>query len=253
MNIVIIGTGNVAQVLGKMLLAAGHTIVQVYGRNESSAQHCAALLKAQPVTVLPAITKDAAICLLAISDSAVGEVSIQLQLPETIILHTSGGVSINVLSSHRQYGALYPLQSLRKELPYLPQVPFFVDGSNKAVKAAIFSLAQNLSPEVYYAGDEERLKLHLAAVVASNFTNHLYALTQSFCEEENISFNYLLPLIKETALRMDFYNPADLQTGPAVRGDEPTILKHLQLLQGHPALARLYEVVTKSIWQSSKK
>src|SRR4051812_30116770 len=251
MNIIIIGTGNVAHVLGKMLLGANHTIVQVYGRNQEALQECASALQAEPVTDLILLDKEAEVCIIATSDSVIPFIAGQLGLPDTIIVHTSGGVTIKALEKHRRYGVLYPLQSLRKELPYLPKVPLFIDGNNDEVSAVITTLAKTISDEVHVASDEERLKLHVAAVICSNFTNHLFALADHFCSSEKLQFDYLLPLIEETIHRMQFDTPAHLQTGPAIRKDEVTIQRHLQILQPYPLLTKVYEVLTKSI-QSSK-
>jgi len=253
MNIVIVGTGNVAQVLGTMLLQANHTILQVFGRNEEAAKQCAHRLQAAAVTQLSLLSKAAEVCIIATSDSAVPAVAAQLQLPDTIIVHTSGGVVMDVLNMHPQYGVLYPLQSLRKELPYLPKVPLFIDGNSAAAKDTITALAKTISDEVHFAGDEERLQLHVSAVFCSNFTNHLFALANEFCDSEQLSFRYLMPLIEETVNRMQFEAPAQLQTGPAVRGDEHTIARHLRILERHPLLARIYEVLTQSIREYNAK
>ncbi|TKK70812.1 DUF2520 domain-containing protein [Ilyomonas limi] len=251
MKIVIVGTGNVAQVLGKMLSKANHTILQVFGRNQQSLNECAAILQAMPITGFNQINTEAEVCIIATSDSAIAAIAAQLHLPNTIIVHTSGGISINVLQKHKQYGVMYPLQSLRKELPYLPEVPLFVDGNNEEIIATITALAKTIAAEVHWAGDAERLKLHIAAVFCSNFINHLFALANQFCNSEHLHFNYLRPLIHETVHRMQFEAPENLQTGPAVRNDETTIQRHLQVLQSYPLLANVYEVLTLSIknWQ----
>lgn len=247
MKVVIIGTGNVAQVLGKMLLRANHAILQVFGRNKNTLEECAVLLEAAPVSDLSLINNEAEMCIIAANDSAIPEISAQLHLPNTIIVHTSGGVSIDALNQHQRCGVLYPLQSLRKELPYLPKVPFFVDGCNEEVKSSIATLAKTISGEVHFANDEERLKLHVAAVFCSNFTNHLFALANLFCQKEQLSFNHLYPLIEETVHRMQFDAPAHLQTGPAIRKDKATIEKHLQVLKPYPILEAVYTMLTQSI------
>jgi len=247
MNIIIIGTGNVAQVLGKMLLQANHKILQVFGRNQGSLPACASALQAEPVSDLTLLNKDAELCIIATSDSAIPFIASQIELPNTIIVHTSGGVTVDALNKHHQYGVLYPLQSLRKELPYLPLIPILINGNNEEVRDAIFNLAKTISNEVHVASDEERLKLHIAAVFCSNFTNHLYALADHFCSSEQLPFNYLLPLITETVHRMQFDTPAHLQTGPAIRKDEETIQRHLQVLQSYPLLENVYKLLTKSI------
>jgi len=247
MKAIIIGTGNVAQVLGNMLLKANHTILQVFGRNQQTLHACAMLLHAEPITDWSYINKEAEVCIIATSDSAIHSIASQLHLPNAIVVHTSGGVSINTLQGHQRYGVLYPLQSLRKELTYIPKVPLFVDGNNQEVITSIIGLAKTISEEVYRAGDEERLKLHVAAVFCSNFTNHLFALADHFCNGEQLHFNHLLPLIQETVHRLQFEAPANLQTGPAIRKDEVTIQRHLQVLQPYPLLADVYKMLTQSI------
>jgi predicted short-subunit dehydrogenase-like oxidoreductase (DUF2520 family) len=107
--------------------------------------------------------------------------------------------------------------------------------------------AQTISGTVAKAGDVERLKLHVAAVVVSNFTNHLYALAEDFCKKENIDFKLLAPLIKETAQRVEAHSPASVQTGPALRNDVFTLDKHLRLLSNHPKLKYIYLKLTDSI------
>jgi len=247
MKIVIIGTGNVARVLGSMLLQANHTILQVFGRSQQMLNECSDILHAAPITDLSEINKEAEVCIIAISDGAIPSIATQLHLPNTILVHTSGGVAIDVLNKHSRYGVLYPLQSLRKELPYIPKVPLFVDGSSGEVKATIAALAKTISAEVHFANDEERLKLHVAAVFCSNFTNHLFALANAFCNKEQLHFNYLMPLMEETVHRMQFDAPVHLQTGPAIRRDEVTIQRHLEILQSYPLLASVYTMLTQSI------
>jgi hypothetical protein len=111
----------------------------------------------------------------------------------------------------------------------------------------VLSFAKELSPKVEIAGDEERLKLHVAAVIVSNFTNHLYAIAEAYCIEEKIDFDMLKPLIGETALRIRTISPAAVQTGPAVRKDIHTLDKHLRLLVNHPKLRTTYLRLTDSI------
>jgi hypothetical protein len=100
---------------------------------------------------------------------------------------------------------------------------------------------------VQVADDVTRLKLHLAGVLVNNFTNHLYALTEDFCRQEGIDFDLLLPLIKETAGRLSHFRPRQSQTGPAVRRDNNTIKKHLELLNNHNDIKELYKLFTNKI------
>ncbi len=248
MRIVIIGTGNVATILGKRFLAADHEVVQVFGRDQLHAEELADVLSATVTTDLKQVNPNADLYVLAVSDTAVASVASQLQLNNKLVVHTAGSVSKEVLRvCSKNYGVLYPLQSLRSELNELPDIPFLVDGNTEDDLALITEFASSISNQVQQAGDEQRLKLHVAAVMVSNFTNHLYALAKAYCLHEHVDFNMLLPLITSVAERLHDYEPAAVQTGPAVRHDEATIQKHLALLQQHPALENLYFMFTESI------
>lgn len=247
MKIAIIGTGNVATVLGKRMLQSGHAITNVVGRNKEAAEKLALQLNAVAAEAAENINQDTELYVIAVTDKAIKEVA--ETLPKNVFaVHTSGAVSKDVLKSvSDNHGVLYPLQSLRKEMDTLPIIPLFIDGSSEEVTNTLFDFAKTISDIVQIANDEQRLKLHLAAVLCSNFTNHLYALTEIFCKEENVAFTALQPLIEETALRLKKYSPQQVQTGPAVRGDVSTIEKHLQILNAFPNIKNLYKILSESI------
>ena len=98
---------------------------------------------------------------------------------------------------------------------------------------------------------DKRLKTHVAAVIVSNFTNHLYKLAEDYCKKEGIEFNQLIPLIEETAQRLKTISPSKTQTGPAVRHDDLTIKQHLALLEKYPPLKKIYQLMTESIQNGS--
>jgi predicted short-subunit dehydrogenase-like oxidoreductase (DUF2520 family) len=249
MDIVIIGTGNAGTVLGRKLRKAGHRIVQVFGRDASAASKLAYEFDTESTNYWSVIRKDADVYLIAVSDEGINEVAKHVQVPGKVVAHTAGSVKKDVLKNmSHHYGVFYPLQSLRKEMKELPDIPVFIDASDETAKKKLEELARSISKkQVMMANDNERLKMHVAAVIVSNFTNHLYALTQDYCNKEGIDFRQLLPLIEETALRMKDLSPDKAQTGPAIRNDEPTIQQHLQLLEKYPQLKKIYEVMTESI------
>lgn len=248
MNIVILGSGNVAHVLGRKILQAGHTIVQVFARQPEKARSLAGLLQAEPVSDLGLLDAGANLYLVAVADGAIPAIAGELKGWGRPVAHTAGSVSREALAATgAQYGVLYPLQSLRKEMDYLPEIPFLVDGSTREMQQLVEQLALSLSPKVQVAGDAERLRLHLAAVVVSNFTNHLFALAEQYCREEQADFSLLLPLIGEVTHRLQVASPAETQTGPAIRHDRQTIQHHLALLEGHPVLKKFYEQFSASI------
>jgi len=248
MNIVLIGSGNVATIFGKLLKEAGHTVVEVVSRNDKHADGLAGTLQAHSNTNLKSVNKNADIYIIAVADNAVKEIAEGLGIKEKIVIHTSGAVSKDVLQNvSENYGVLYPLQSLRKEINYKPVIPLLIDASNPGTLQTIQLLAESISSKVAVADDEQRLKLHVSAVMAANFSNHLYTLTADYCSKENVPFDMLIPLIQETANRLNEFAPKDTQTGPAIRGDYTTIKKHLELLVDYPQLESLYESISKSI------
>lgn len=253
MNIVILGTGNAATVLGRKFRKSEHVITQVAGRNAASAASLAEEWDCSFTTNWDVVVKNADVYILAVSDQAIEEVVHQLKLPNRVVAHTAASVSKDILKSITpHYGVFYPLQSLRKDLPQLPDIPVFYDGSDELTLNTLKQLAQSIAPgKIIQAGDEERVKLHVAAVVANNFTNHLYKIAEDYCLKEGLDFRLLLPLIKETANRIEEMAPAKAQTGPAIRQDEETIQKHLALLDSHPGIKKLYQFLTESIATSS--
>jgi predicted short-subunit dehydrogenase-like oxidoreductase (DUF2520 family) len=248
MEIVIIGTGNTAAILGRKLKEAGHEIAQIYGRDTKAASDLAYELNTESTNYWNVVNRNADIYLLAVSDIAIEEVIRELQLPQKTIVHTAASVPMDALkggSAH--YGVFYPLQTLKKESRHLPDIPIIIDASDGETLLALHSLAHTISTQVVTAGDEERMKLHLAAVFCNNFVNHLYLLAEQYCRREKIDFSLLLPLIEETALRIRELSPADAQTGPAMRHDHTTLERHRQLLARHPRMQKFYDLFSQSI------
>jgi predicted short-subunit dehydrogenase-like oxidoreductase (DUF2520 family) len=252
MDIVIIGTGNTATVLGRKLKGAGHNIAQVYGRNAKAASDLAYELDTESTNYWAVVNRIADIYLLAVSDIAVEEIVKELQLPNKTIVHTAASVSKNVLNKSQHYGVFYPLQSLKKESVSLPDTPIIIDASDQQTLDLLENLANTITKNVIKANDEERMKLHLAAVFSNNFVNYLYALAEEYCRAEGINFKLLVPLIQETALRVQTINPSNAQTGPAFRHDAATIQRHEELLKSYPELKKFYLLFTESIWNQKR-
>jgi len=249
MEVVIIGTGNVATILGRKFRSVGHKIVQVVGRNSKAASALAYEWDTVSTNYNSPITRHADIYIVAVSDHAIQAIVENLKLPGKVVAHTAASVPMQVLKHVTQhYGIFYPLQSLRKEMKHLPDIPVFFDAVDETASHKLRSLAASIAGEkVTQSGAEDRAKLHVAAVVVSNFVNHLYKLAEEYCEKEGVDFKQLLPLIEETATRVKDISPEKSQTGPALRHDKETIQKHLDLLKDHPQLRNIYLVMTESI------
>lgn len=250
MDIVIIGSGNVATVLGVKIKGAGHSIQQIVGRSEAPATLLAAELSCPFTTDWKQVDLRADLYLVTLSDSSLSGLGGRLKLPDRLVVHTAGAVPGSVLSEVSQRtGVLYPLQSLRKEVRPFPEIPLLIDAARPEDGSLIETLARSISRQVEWADDETRLKLHLAATVVSNFSNFLFTLASDYCREEKIPFEILLPLIGETARRLHNYPPAAIQTGPAIRGDRDTIERHIELLSNYKDIKELYSLFTNKIEQ----
>jgi len=250
MKVAIIGTGNVASVIARLIKSSDHSLIHIAGRTLLHAQALATQWQTSFSTIddMPQ-GSSADIYIITVSDKAINECAVQLKVSDAIVLHTAGAVSKDILKNHAErYGILYPLQSLTKDMQ-ATKIPLLIDGNTNEVVASLREFALSLSSDVHIANDEERLKLHTAAVVVSNFTNHLYALAETFCIKEKVEFDLLKPLILETAARLKYNSPSAVQTGPASRKDLGTIALHLQLLNEHPQLKKIYEAFSKSIME----
>jgi len=247
MDIVIIGSGNVASVMGRKALAAGHRIVQVAGRNGLEVEALAKMLQASAGD-LDHIDLHAMLYMLCISDKALPLVHQWFQHPKAIVVHTAGSVSMDVLAPvAKNYGVLWPLQSIRKEADPIPPFPLIIDANTPECLTVLQDFGATISSDLQQMNDEARSKMHLAAVVAGNFSNHLFALVKDYCDAEQLNMNLLLPLLRETADRIIYAHPREMQTGPAIRGDQATMEKHLEMLGNYPELKQLYQLFSNLI------
>ena len=248
MKIVIVGSGNVATVLGKKLKKANYEIVQVLSRTIEHAKKLGDDLGCAYTSNNEEIYREADLYLLAVTDGVLYGMEKLSPIGTRLVVHTAGSVPMDVLQNvSLNYGTLYPLQTLRKEMDDVEDIPLLVNANTAENIHIVEGVARSISGKVSVANDEQRLKLHVAAVVVSNFTNHLYALAEEFCKKENVDFKMLLPLIKETTNRLDEYSPTDVQTGPAFRNDMFTLDKHIRILTGYPKLKYVYLKLTDSI------
>ena len=251
MQVTIIGSGNVATVLGQLLMQQGHHIAQVYSRNAAHAVELAKQLQSEAISGLEMLNTNADLYLLAVTDDALPGVAAQLSLGDKLVVHTAGSVSKEVLNKvSTNYGVLWPMKMIRRNMTTLQPVTIVIDGSSETAVKRIELLALLFSPFVTRADDALRVKMHMLAAITSNFTNHLYHLAADYCIKENIDFSFFYPLIEETAQRIQTNHPKQVQAGPAFRGDRQTLQKHKRLLEQYPQLEKLYQTLSDSIGQS---
>lgn len=194
--------------------------------------------------------KPADITIIAVSDQAIAEVSIEIPFLNSLVVHTSGGTDSTVIDSKNRSGVFYPLQTFSKNKKIdFTEIPICIEAQNEVDLEILEKLAKTISQKVYKIDYNQRKALHVAAVFVSNFTNHMYKIGFDICQEIDLPFDILQPLIEETAHKIAELNPGQAQTGPAKRQDFETIAKHLKYLK-HSDKKHLYETITQSIIQN---
>lgn len=244
MQIVLIGSGNVAFHLAKAFTEAQIPISQIFGRNTTELQ------KISEQFSIPFTTEnlaDADLYIISVSDSSIAEVSSLIKNENALVTHTSGSVSREALSGNYRKSVFYPLQtfSKSKNLDY-SKIPFFIDAENENDEEILKNLASKISKNVMLANDEKRKYIHLTAVFACNFVNHLYARAKEISDSQGIPFDYFLPLIDETTQKIHELEPKLAQTGPAIRNDEKVLKLHESLLTDEEKL-KIYKTLNESI------
>lgn len=257
LNIAIVGSGGVAEAFARNISRSEALhLVGVIARNEERGKAVAELGKTQWYGSAEECS-EADIYVIAVSDSAVESVAHALRIPkEAIVAHTAGSVPLSAIPERGgRRGIVYPFQTFTQGRDIdLGGVTLFLEADNEATLEILKLFATSLSRNVEYADSERRRTIHLAGVFVNNFTNHLYALGREIVAEEGLDFEVLRPLIAETAAKaLDSGNPAAVQTGPARRGDREVIERHLAILGKESTKGKIYNEITSSIWETSKR
>ena len=225
-KIVLIGTGNVGTQLAKNL----RQVQQVSGRAFAD------------------LDSDADLYIIAVKDDAIPDVVKRMPNTKGIVVHTAGSVDMAVLTEKfPRCGVFYPLQTFSKNRDVdFSEIPVFLEASDEKTLLELKKFASVLTKNINEANSERRKYLHLSAVFACNFVNHLYALAEDIAHKAGYGIDVLLPLINETAAKIRQLSPREAQTGPAVRNDRSVMDKHETLLPEKEK--QIYSLLSKSIF-----
>ncbi|HOX81628.1 MAG TPA: DUF2520 domain-containing protein [Chryseolinea sp.] len=247
-----IGSGNLAWHLAPALDNTDFAVREVYSRNPA---HAAALVgrlyEAEVKATLDFSTSNSHIFIIATSDEAIEEIAQEIILPENaILIHTSGSQPLSLLgyAATPNIGVFYPLQTFSKSKKTdFKEVPVFIESENSETEKVLQLMAKAISKNFFKITSQERKVLHVSAVFASNFTNHMLLIAQELMKENNLSFDWLKPLIAEMINKSLTIGPENAQTGPARRGDFEILDKHLEFLSGDESTAELYKIISQDI------
>jgi len=255
-KIVMIGAGNLATQLGLALHEKNIRIQQVFSRTLESAKTLADKLDASHTNELSKLDTDADLYLIAVKDSSIQSILENLPaIDDQLIVHTAGSVPMMVLDGFSaNYGVFYPIQTFSKNRKIdFSNIPICIEANHPSNLVKLQELAGKLSGTIRQINSEERKILHLAAVFVNNFVNHFYAIGADLLHDNKMKFDLLIPLIKETALKIETLSPIASQTGPAKRNDQNVIQSHLKMLEDKPEYRKIYSFVSDSIFQLDKK
>lgn len=256
-SVVIIGSGNVASQIARQLLLHNINIKQVYSRNITTAKALADDMHTSFTSELVSMDVTADLYLLAVNDDSIMDIAetFPFRLSQNqFIAHTSGATPSALLCNvHFNYGCIWPILSInQQEQSYWSGVPFAITGANNDTKKLLHQLMDKISNNVFLLNDDDKTKLHLAATIVNNFSNHLYALTEDYCIKNELDFKKLVPMLSQQVAKLNDISPNLTQTGSAARHDYKTIDKHVALLENESELSALYKIITSQIINKSK-
>jgi predicted short-subunit dehydrogenase-like oxidoreductase (DUF2520 family) len=244
-----LGAGNVSTHISRHLHSKGHRISCIYSLTLESASLLADEFGGIATTDLHEVPDLADYYIVCVPDQAVLSVLSHFKDWKGTWLHTAGALPMDLFKGFQsRYGVLYPLQTLSKEQGVdLSNTPFLVEGSSAEVTETLKKLADNITTNVQELDSEKRLIIHLAAVFANNFTNHMVHIGQLILQENELDLKLLDPILEETVRKIGLVGAGAAQTGPALRKDQETIQKHLELLKNHPEWEKLYTFISRDI------
>ncbi len=254
-GIVILGAGNVATHLSVALKDAGFQIKCVYSKTIEAAKKLALKLDAHYTNEIEHIPSEADLYIIAVKDQIIEVITEHLKLKYGVVIHTAGSIPIDVFKDRfDNYGVFYPLQTFSKDRETdFSKIPICIEANTSVLEEILLKLGKKISENVSIVSSDKRKKLHLAAVFACNFTNHMYAIANELLHEVDIPFDSLKPLIDETAQKAISCDPEKAQTGPAVRNDQNIIQNHLDMLKEYPEFEKIYRIVSDSIYKLTEK
>jgi len=255
LNIVIIGTGNVAGHIAESFTKIKTLkLVQVFNHRKSKPASAFAKKHGAPLIVnYKELDTTADLYIISVKDDAIAEVVKHLSglMLKGLVVHTSGSIDLSVLkTASMQTGVYYPLQTFTKNNTIdWAATPLLIEANTPKALGMLKKIANSISGTVKQVNSVTRLHLHVSAVFACNFTNALYAAAFEMIET-NLSkkdTELLKPIMRQSFLKLDVMSPKQAQTGPAMRNDKVVMTKHLSLLKSDKQLTAVYKLVSELI------
>ena len=252
-KIAIIGTGNVAYTLCKILKSKDIEPFCIYSRNPENAEKVREDLGVEVVSSYEKVM-ESDLAIIAVKDDSISEVATYLVDYKGFAVHTSGTKPSDVLNRIARYGVFYPLQTMSKECDIsFDAVPLLIYANSPDDVEMLSCFAKQFSNKVLFCDDEQRKTIHLAAVYVSNFTNVMLEIGDKLLKNNGLSLDVMRPLVMEMMQKSFDISPEKALTGPARRGDFATIGEHEKMLGDNPDELAIYMILTDYIIENYHK
>ena len=243
MDVAVVGAGRVGTALAVLLTRAGHRIVGLAGGSGTAAR-ASAHLPGVPVLDGPAAARAAEVVLIGTPDAAIADACGDLAAagalgPARLVGHLSGATGLGALGTARASGAsvfcLHPLQTcptVELALVRLPGSGFAITADDDRVAAIAEGLARDAGGVPFRIDDARKPAYHAAAVLTSNALVALTDLAVRLLAASGVDdpARVLAPLERATVENLAMMPPGEALTGPALRGDAPTVEGNLRAL-----------------------
>ena len=246
MEIGFIGAGKVATAFGRYLHGRGVTISGYFDRHAEKSRRAAAATHGRAFPDTTSLASQSDIILITTRDDQIADACNALCRQKIIdarhlVGHMSGAHSSRILAEAQRRGAtvfsLHPLQAFadeNKALEELPHTYFSLEGEDEGLQP-IRRILEQTGNRFFSISSENKSLYHLSACILSNYLVALMDAGLAALEKSGIDpdegFQAMRPLIDGTLSNIARMGTAKALTGPIIRGDAGTILRHLKALQ----------------------
>jgi predicted short-subunit dehydrogenase-like oxidoreductase (DUF2520 family) len=260
-RIAIVGAGNLAGALAVSLRSAGYRIEQIIARESAvsrrQARRLAREVGASGVSAARAqIQSD--VVWFCVPDAAIASAAESLAEAANwsgkVAVHSSGALTSDELAMLRRRGAaiasVHPFMTfVRGSQPSLMDVPFALEGDQKALRAAR-AIVRDLGGQPFTIRKPHKAAYHAWGMFASPLLTALLAASERVAVAAGVSRKAarkrVLPILKQTLANYARLGAPGAFSGPIARGDVATVKKHLSILRGVPGAREVYLALARA-------
>ena len=170
---------------------------------------------------------DVDLVLICTPDDAVATVAASIDPDAAVVAHVAGSLTLEVLAPHQRTGSVHPLMSLPDAdigARRLTTDGWFALAGDQPV---LVDLVEALDGRSFVVADEHRAVYRAAACVAANHVVALIGQVERLAGRLGVPVEAYQTLTADSVANAHAMGAAAALTGPAARGDDDTIARHL--------------------------